>query len=106
MKLRWNEDDRQGRKRKNVNMLALELEQAIRQLEETTETLISTGTADLRALRSALEHRANAITKVALLTDRGSARGGSAVERLATVLVRGEAATRKILNARREANDE
>ena len=87
-------------------MLALEFEQAIRQLEETTEALLVTQTSDLGALCQALERRANAITKVALLAEGAHAGSGSAVERLAAVLVSGEAATRKILHVRREASDE
>ena len=85
-------------------MLALELEQAIRQLEETTDGLLTTTADDLGALCAALDRRANAITKVALLSQQ--APGVSAVERLAAVLVRGEEATRRIIQSRREAHDE
>lgn len=86
-------------------MLALELEQALRQLEEATESLLATETADLVALCRALDQRADAITKVALISE-GAGRGTSAVERLAAVMVQGESATRKLLGLRREASGE
>lgn len=86
-------------------MLALELEQALQQLEETTEALLSTEASDLVALCRALDQRANAITRLALISEEAGSRNG-AVERLAAVLVQGETATRKLLELRREASGE
>lgn len=89
-------------------MLAPPLEQAISRLEGATEQLLTAEFSDLAALCQALEHRANAITQLALIAGDGSADKipGTAVERLAAVLVHGEQAVRRILQARRETGTE
>ncbi len=86
-------------------MIALEFEQALRQLEESTNVLLSTEASDLMALHQALDDRATAITRVALIAQQREPAdsGSAALERLAVVLVRGEEAARKLLSSRREA---
>ncbi len=86
-------------------MIALEFEQALRQLEESTNALLSTESSDLMALHQALDDRATAITKVALIAQQREPSDGSsaALERLAVVLVRGEEAARRLLASRLEA---
>lgn len=87
-------------------MMALELEQALRRLEETTGTLLATGTTDLAALCRALDDRADAITRLALVSGSLPAAGPSAIDRLTNVLVQGEEATRRLIGVRREATVE
>lgn len=57
------------------------------------------------ALHQALDDRATAITKVALMAQQREPAddGSTALERLAVVLVRGEEAARRLLSSRREA---
>lgn len=85
-----------------------ELENAIRELEQTTDHLLSTEFSDLLALATALEHRANAITKVALVAESETlhSAGPDAVERLATMLVRGEEATRRMFKVKQDTAEE
>jgi hypothetical protein len=86
-------------------MPAFELEQAIRQLEETTATLLTGETPDLLALCQALDRRAQAITKIALLSEEAHG-GADGVERLARALAEGGKATRKLIEMRRQMCDE
>ncbi len=91
----------------------VEMDQAISDLEQSTEKLLATEFADLAALAHALELRANAITKIAVLaecesaeSDRNTAPVPDTVERLAAVLVRGEEATRRMFVVKQQAHEE
>lgn len=80
---------------------------AIDELESATDTLLATEFSDWNALRQALERRADAITILALTADAQTpAPFGDSVERLTAILVRGEEATRRLLEARRGVGEE
>jgi hypothetical protein len=85
-----------------------QLEHAIAELERRTDTLLATEFSDLLALADALEHRADAITKVALVVESETDRAGArqAVERLAALLVRGEEATRRMFRVKQQTAED
>lgn len=79
-----------------------EIDRALHQLELTTDALLATEVADFAALCEALDDRADAITKLALAAE-GTPSGQApldALERLTSILVRGDAATRRLLGNR------
>jgi hypothetical protein len=82
------------------------LEAALDDLDHSTDALLTTERSDILALCSALERRADAITKIAFLVEDATEQDASALDRLAGVLSRGDQATRKVLRMKRDAIEE
>lgn len=87
-------------------MMDPELSGALRELELSTDALLETDTADVGRLCAALERRASAITRVAALADEIARQGSAAVQRLNSVLRRGNEAARKVLSMKQDAVQE
>jgi hypothetical protein len=89
-------------------MHAPDLERAIRELEIATEVLLAVENSDLAAICQAIERRADAITALALVSGEheNAHEHEIFIERLAGVMVRGEEATRKLMQARSDVTGE
>lgn len=82
------------------------LESVLNDLDSSTADLIAADTQDVIALCKALEHRADAITKVALVLEEELPGDMRLLARLAGSLERGEQATRKALRMKQDAIEE
>jgi hypothetical protein len=82
------------------------LETALQDLDQSTDALLNVEQSDIPAVCSALERRADAITKIAFLVEEAASHEAGTLERLAEALCRGDEATRKVLRMKRDATDE
>ena len=82
------------------------LDQALRDLNEATDALNEVDQSDTLAVCSALEKRADAITRIAFLAEEAGGHGPSILDRLASALARGDQATRRVLNMKQDATEE
>ena len=86
--------------------MSTSLDQALRDLNEATDALIEADQSDTQAVCSALEKRADAITKIAFLAEEVGGHAASVLDQLASALARGDQATRRVLNMKQDATEE
>ncbi len=82
------------------------LKAALKDLETSTDALLEANIDDVVAVCTALEHRADAITRVAFLMEESGAKDDLTLESLAAALARGEGATRRALGMKLDATEE
>lgn len=83
-----------------------QLETALEDLHRSTGTICDIGLEDMGAIRAALERRAEAIAKLALVLEQTEVLEASAADRLAEALALGERAARRALRMRFDAIEE
>lgn len=82
------------------------LEKALRELDQATDALLGADDSDVVTVCSALERRADAITKIAFLVEEPGGHTPDTLQRLNEALSRGDQATRRILHMRQDAIEE
>lgn len=83
-----------------------DLENALKELDQSTNALLEADRSDVVAICQALERRADAITKLAFLADEAVGTTAVTLGRLSAALARGEQATRRALNMKPDAIEE
>jgi hypothetical protein len=86
--------------------MSASFDKALRDLNEATEALIEADQSDTPAVCSALEKRADAITRIAFLAAEAGGHAPSVLDQLASALARGDQATRRVLNMKQDATEE
>ena len=82
------------------------IDRALQDLDQSTDALLTANPSDVVAICSALEKRADAITRIAFLVEDESAHDPLVLNRLGSALTRGDRATRQVLDMRQDAIEE
>ena len=86
--------------------MSASLDKALRDLHDATEALIEADQSDIQAVCSALEKRADAITKIAFIAAETGGHASNVLDRLTSALARGDQATRRVLKMKQDATEE